>query len=143
MEARFRARAEKIVRGSIGKDMGMSVDDAKEGHCVVRMPTDGAVQNGAGRVHGGAITALIDNAATAAAWAHEGLGKDAWGTTISLTCNFLDAGKSADLIADARVKRRGRSTVFIEINVSDTDERSIAQGLVTYKLNSGGRRAEA
>ena len=137
MGVKYRARAEKIVTGSIGKQMRMTIDHAAEGHCVVRMPTDGSVQNGAGRVHGGAITALIDNAATAAAWSYEGLGKDAWGTTISLTCNFLDAGKSADLLADAQVKRRGRSTVFIEINVSDTDSRRIAQGLVTYKLSAG------
>tara|TARA_Y100000588_G_scaffold300539_1_gene322096 strand:+ start:162 stop:578 length:417 start_codon:yes stop_codon:yes gene_type:complete len=137
MEAGYRARAEKIVTGSIGKQMRMTVEAATEGRCVVRMPTKGAVQNEAGRVHGGAITALIDNAATAAAWSYEGLGKDAWGTTISLTCNFLDAGKTADLIADAQVKRRGRSTVFIEINVSDAANRAIAQGLVTYKLSPG------
>ncbi len=88
-------------------------------------------------MHGGAITALIDNAATAAAWAYRGLGKEALGTTISLTCNFLNAGKAADLIADARVTRRGRSTVFVEIHVADTDDRAVAQGLVTYKLNPG------
>lgn len=137
MEVEYRKRAEKIVTGSIGAQMGMTIDAAAEGHCVVRMPTNGAVQNGAGRVHGGAITALVDNAATAAAWSFKGLGKDPWGTTISLTCNFLNAGKTADLIADAHVKRRGRSTVFIEIDVSDDDEREIAQGLVTYKLNPG------
>lgn len=137
MEAKYRARAEKIVTGSIGKHMSMTIEEASEGRCIVRMPTDGDVQNGAGRVHGGAITALIDNAATAAAWSYSGLTKDAWGTTVSLTCNFLDAGKDADLIADAQVKRRGRSTVFLEINVSDTDGRAIAQGLVTYKLNPG------
>ena len=137
MEAKYRVRAEKIVGGSIGKQMHMTIDEATEGRCIVRMPTNGAVQNEAGRVHGGAITALIDNAATAAAWAYKGLGKDAWGTTISLTCNFLDAGQNADLIADARVKRRGRSTVFVEINVSDAENRDIAQGLVTYKLSPG------
>ena len=142
MEAKYRRRAEKIVTSSIGGQMGMTVDDAAEGRCVVRMPAVGAVQNGAGRVHGGAITALIDSAATAAAWSYKGLGKNAWGTTISLTCNFLEAGKIADLIADARVKRRGRSTVFVEIDVSDTDDRTIAQGLVTYKLNPGEYNAD-
>lgn len=137
MEAAYRSRAERIINGSLGGMLGMTVDDASEGRCIVRMPAEGDVQNGAGRVHGGAITALIDNAATAAAWAYKGLKKDPWGTTISLTCNFLDAGKSADLIADAQVTRRGRSTVFLEIHVTDADERTIAQGLVTYKLNPG------
>ena len=137
MELRYRSRAEKVIAGSLGSILRMTVDEAAEGHCVVRMPTDGDVRNGAGRVHGGAITALIDNAATAAAWSYKDLGKDAWGTTISLTCNFLNAGKTGDLIADARVKRRGRSTVFVEINVSDNENNAIAQGLVAYKLSTG------
>lgn len=57
MEVKYRRRAEKIVTGSIGTQMGMTIDEAAEDRCVVRMPTDGTVQNGAGRVHGGAITA--------------------------------------------------------------------------------------
>jgi uncharacterized protein (TIGR00369 family) len=138
MDAAYRSKAELIVGGSLGGVLRMLVEEAAEGHCIVRMPTDGDVQNGTGRVHGGAITALIDSAATAAAWAYKDLGRNPRGTTVSLTCNFLDAGKTADLIADARVTRRGRSTVFVEINVSDTDDRAIAQGLVTYKLNPGG-----
>jgi acyl-CoA thioesterase len=137
MEAAYRSKAEGIIKGSLGGLLGMTVDEASEGRCVVRMPAEGEVQNGAGRVHGGAITALIDNAATAAAWAYKGLRDDAWGTTISLTCNFQGPGKTADLIADARVTQRGRSTVFVEIHVTDEDDRTIAQGLVTYKLNPG------
>lgn len=137
MEAAYQSKAQKIIAGSVGGLLGMTVDLAVEGRCVVRMPTGGDAQNGAGRVHGGAITALIDNAATAAAWSYKNLGKDARGTTISLTCNFLDASKASDLIADARVTRRGRSTVFVEIHVADTDDKAVAQGLVTYKLNSG------
>lgn len=137
METTYQTKAERIVNKNIGIFLGMTIDEVEEGHCAVRMPAAGDAQNGTGRVHGGAITALIDNAATAAAWAHSGLSEDARGTTISLTCNFLDAGKTADLIADARVVRRGRSMVFVEIDVTDADERAIAHGLVTYKLNPG------
>lgn len=137
MTIAYRSRAEKIIAGSLGGVLRMTVEEAAEGRCVIRMPAEGTVQNGAGRVHGGAITALIDNAATAAAWAYEGLGRGARGTTVSLTCNFLDAGKTADLLATARVTRRGRSMVFVEIEVSDMQNRAIAQGLVTYKLNAG------
>lgn len=137
MNSAFHSKAQDIIGVSMGTLLGMQVVETSEGRCVIRMPAEGDVQNGVGRVHGGAITALIDNAATAAAWAHPGLGSDAMGTTISLNCNFLDAGKTADLIAEARVTRRGRSMVFLEIMVTDTDDRTIAQGLVTYKLNPG------
>lgn len=137
MAAAYKSQAERITGGSVGGLLGMTVEEATEGRCILRMPAGGNAVNGAGRVHGGAITSLIDNAATAAAWAYEGTTDKAWGTTISLTCNFIGAGKDADLLADARVKRRGRSMVFLEIDVSDTDDRVIAQGLVTYKFSPG------
>ncbi len=41
MEAAYQSRAEKIIAGSIGGLLGMTVDKAAEGRCVVRMPTDG------------------------------------------------------------------------------------------------------
>lgn len=137
MSATYRPQAERIVGGSVGGLLGMTVEEVTEGRCVLRMPAGGEALNGAGRVHGGAITSLIDNAATAASWAYKGTTDKAWGTTISLTCNFMGAGKDADLIADARVKRRGRSMVFLEINVTDTNDTVIAQGLVTYKFSPG------
>ena len=49
--------------------------------------------------------------------------------------DFLAAGSATDLTAEARVVRRGRSMVFIEIDVADSNQLAIAQGLVTYKLD--------
>jgi uncharacterized protein (TIGR00369 family) len=138
MEAAYRSQAERIIGSSVGVLLGMTVEEVSEGRCLLRMPAEGNALNGAGIVHGGAITALVDNAAVAAAWLYEGTTDKARGATISLTCNFIGVGKGADLIADARVKRRGRSMIFLEVNVTDTNERDIAQGLVSYKFNPGG-----
>ena len=85
-------------------------------------------------VHGGAISSLVDTAATIAAWSGLESLDNARGTTISLTVTFVAAARGRDLVADARVVRRGKTICFCEVDVQDGEGTTIAQGLVTYKL---------
>lgn len=89
-------------------------------------------------VHGGAVSALIDTAAMAAAWsAIEFDGELPKGTTVGLTVDFLAAARAQELLADARVLRRGSSLCFCEVKVTGADDsKLLATGLVTYKLGS-------
>ena len=83
-------------------------------------------------VHGGAISALIDTAAMAAAWSAIEFEQPPKGTTVGFTVDFLSAGRGADLLADARVLRRGSTLCFCEVRVSPAgDEGPVATGLVT------------
>ena len=69
-------------------------------------------------VHGGAVSALVDTAAMAASWsAIEFDGEPPKGTTVGLTVDFLAAARAQNLVADARVLRRGRSLCFCEVKV--------------------------
>ena len=86
-------------------------------------------------VHGGAISSLLDVAATAAAWAHEFASPpQRWGTA-SLTVDFLRPAKGRDLEAVARVVRRGRRMCFCQVEARDSDG-AVATGLVVYALDS-------
>lgn len=85
-------------------------------------------------VHGGAIGALVDTAAMAAAWAVDELPAELRGSTVGLTVDFLAAARGRDLTATARVLRRGLSLCFCEVEVAEDDGRLVAKGLVTYKL---------
>lgn len=85
-------------------------------------------------VHGGSISALIDTAATAAAWATDQVPENLRGTTVSLNVNFLAAARGEDLSAEARVIRRGKSLCFIEVDVTGAKGGAVAKGLVTYKM---------
>jgi len=85
-------------------------------------------------VHGGAIAALIDVAATAAVWSGADLAVQQRGTTVGFTVNFLTAGRGQDLVATARVLRRGGMLCTCEVTVGDADGSAVAQALVTYKL---------
>ncbi len=86
-------------------------------------------------VHGGAISSLVDVAATAACWASDQLPQGARGTTIGFSINFLAAGRGQDLVATARVIQRGRSLCVCEVEVQGKDGAAVARATVTYKLS--------
>ena len=86
-------------------------------------------------VHGGALCALVDTAAMAASWsAHDVEGGLLRGTTVGLSVDFVAAAQGAEVSADARVIRRGKSLCFCDVDVTDAGGRLVAKGIVTYKL---------
>jgi uncharacterized protein (TIGR00369 family) len=85
-------------------------------------------------VHGGAIASLIDTAATVAAWSDAELPAKVRGTTVNLIVAYLAAAQQEDLQATARVLHRGRSLVYLDVEVKGASGKAIAKGLVTYKL---------
>ncbi len=56
------------------------------------------------------------------------------GTTVGLTVTYLVSAEGEDLRATARVLRRGRSLVYLDVEVQSVSGISVARGLVTYKL---------
>ena len=104
------------------------------GYAEVLMPYRRELATLGDTVHGGAIGSLIDSAATAAAWSEAEVAAGSRGTTIGFTVNFVAAARGRNLTAKARVIQRGRTLCFSEVDVFDADERLVAKGLVTYKL---------
>ncbi len=88
MEAAAYNKLERIIGGNLEGCLAMSIEEAGDDRCVLRMPAADNALNAIARVHGGAITALVDTAATGAAWARDGLTKAARGATVSLTATF-------------------------------------------------------
>ena len=89
----------------------------------------------ADQVHGGAISALIDAAATAVAWSGvDPASPPSFGTTVTLDVRFLSPARGCDLVATATAPRRGRSICFSHVDVTDPEGNLIAQGDSVYKL---------
>jgi hypothetical protein len=76
----------------------------------------------------------IDTTATVAAWSGATVPANGRGITVGLTVNYLAAAQSEDLRAIARVLRRGRSLVYLDVEVQNAAGTLVAKGLVTYKL---------
>ena len=112
----------------------LRLEAAAHGVARVRLPFDLAILNAGGPkvpIHGGAIAALIDTAACAAIWT---LPETRNSATVSLSVNYTGPGIASDLVAEAKVRRKGRRLASVNVEVRDNGDALIADGLVTYKI---------
>lgn len=121
--------------------LGLQLDEVRKDFCRMRLPFRPELRTAADMVHGGAIASLIDSAGVMAVWSNVDPGVTR-GATASLTVNYLAAAQAVDLTAVAQVIRRGRSVVFVDVDVTAPSGERIAKGLVTYKLGYGQKRTE-
>ncbi len=116
--------------------LDLRLEELAPGIAVMRLPYRTEIANGAGAVHGGAITSLVDTVfyvahATVFGWEQPTV-------TTSLTCNFLAAARQgADLVARANVVKSGKRLVYGEVSVY-TGETLVAHATVSY-LNTDRR----
>jgi uncharacterized protein (TIGR00369 family) len=118
--------------------LGYQIEALSPDFCRMRLPFRPEFHQAGGVIHGGFIASLIDTAGVGAILStlDQGANGGGGGGSINLTVNFLAAARGVDLTAEARVARRGRSIVFVEAQVTTPSGELIAQGMVTYKINS-------
>ncbi len=114
--------------------LGIQLTTMQPGVATLNLPFAGPLVTIGTIVHGGAIASLIDTAAAVAAWSDAEVPTNVRGTTVNLTVTYLAPAEKEDLQAVARVLRRGRTLVYLDVEVSSASGRAIAKGLVTYKL---------
>jgi uncharacterized protein (TIGR00369 family) len=115
-------------------ELGIRVASIGTDEAVLELPFKPELATIGEVVHGGAIGALIDTAAMAAAWATDEIPENPAGSTVSLSVNFATAASGVDLRAEARVaKRRGRLS-FCDVTVTDPDGTVVAHGIATYRF---------
>jgi uncharacterized protein (TIGR00369 family) len=123
-----------IERAPFSALLGLKIESAANGEARVRMPFRLDLLNEGGPqvpIHGGAIASLIDTAAVTAVWTDP---KTQQSATISMTINYLNAGISTDLIATAKVRKRGRRVASLSVEVVDEAGQVIADSLVIFKV---------
>ena len=116
--------------------LGLQIDEVCPDFCRMRLPFRPGLRTEGEVVHGGAIASLIDSAGVVAVWSNVPPGITR-GATASMTVNYLAAAEAVDLVAEARVIRRGRSIVFVDVDVVSPFGERLAKGSLVYKLSSG------
>lgn len=124
--------AHRIANEQFAALLGARLRESGEDRVVVELPYRAKL--GVGRIHGGAISSLIDIAATAAFWSCPRLGPRARGATVGFTVNFLKLAVGTDLVATATVRRRGGTLCTGDVSVYDVYGEEVAVAVVTYKL---------
>ena len=92
-----------IVGSPLGRLLGVEPDALDADRARIRLPFRSEVTTAGDLVHGGAIAALVDVAATAAVWTAADLARNPRGTTIGFSLNFLAPARGQDLFAEACV----------------------------------------
>lgn len=135
----FAQLADSTARSPLGRHLDWHAEHIADDRARMRMPFAEHNVTVGNMVHGGAISALADAAATAACWATPEAGASSRGATVSLTVNFLRAALGANLVADARVVQRGGSLCVADVEVRDDGGALIALARATYKLSHQAR----
>lgn len=103
---------------------------AKAGEAEVELHTQPYHLQHLGFIHGGVISTLMDNTGWYAAVSNLGEGRTA--VTMEIKINYLKPASGTHLIASAKVKRQGRSTSFVTIELHDEGKLAFATG--TYAV---------
>ena len=114
--------------------LGMKLSDMAPDRVTLELPFRDSLVTIGTTVHSGALASLIDTAAMVAAWSGAETPENLRGTTVALSITFLAPADGEDVVADASVLRRGRNLAFVDVDVRTVGGRSVAKGLVTYKL---------
>lgn len=128
--------AARILRENFApwvQDLNISFDNIEEGLAILRVPPSEHLYRVGGTVCGQAIMALADTAMVFAIAAYSGDLVPM--TTVNQTSSFLRPAADADLIAEARIIKRGRAILYGEVNLhTGLPEKSIAHVTSTYML---------
>ena len=133
-----RARFKRIA---FAERLGMTIAELAHDRAVLHLPYRLEHMNAGGVLNGGASASLVTMTGTLAAWT--GVDVDAKGDLrcVDLSVQYLNAGREEDLLAEARVLRRGRDVVFLDVAVRSRAGVPICQGLLTYHTAETNGRA--
>jgi uncharacterized protein (TIGR00369 family) len=122
-----------IPASPFAKELGIEIVSLRPDHAQLRLPWAPKLATMGDVVHGGAIAALLDTAGMAAAWSDDFEPEKTAGATVSMNVNYAAAAVASDLLADARVVRRGRSLCFCEVRVTDAAGTVVAHGSMVHR----------
>lgn len=134
-QADIRNPAQLIAAAPFARLLGMKVESAGDGEAIAMLPFDLKTLNAGGPnvpIHGGAIASLVDFAACAAVWT---LPETQRSATVAMSVNFTGPAVSSDLLAHARVRRKGRRVASLTVEVRDRAGALVADAIVTYKIS--------
>jgi uncharacterized protein (TIGR00369 family) len=136
-DKRTQGQATALARGWLENSpfvahLGIGLELLEPGRAVLSMPFSGSLPTMGDVIHGGAISALVDTAAAAAAWSGAEVPERPRASTVGITVDFLRPARGQGVRAYARVVRRGGSGLcFCEVKVAAEGGTAVATALVT------------
>jgi uncharacterized protein (TIGR00369 family) len=120
--------------------LGVTVADLSDDHAVLVLPARAAHLNAGGVLNGGASASLLAMAGTLAAWTGIDLDADPGLRCVDLSVQYLARAGQEDVVAEARVLRRGRSLTVLDVALTARAGEPICRGLLSYHTSDHGPR---
>ena len=119
--------------------VGIEMTFAERGHVVGRVKLRDEHLNYNEVVHGGVISSLVDSVAGGCVRTVRSLEeiKARPHATSDLHVVYLSPATGAELVAEGRIVKQGRTAIFTEVDVTDDRGRLVARGLVTFVIGAG------
>ena len=131
----FAARITEWGRGTMIDSHGTRFVSAGQGRAVAQLDFKPDLTQLTGLFHAGAIIALADETATAAAmWETNPSGEfrpELFPLTLQMSANLIRNTDRGTLVAEAEIVHRGRTTLVVDVRVSDDRQRLIAKFVAT------------
>ena len=131
----FAARIASWARGTMIESHGTRFVSAGQGRAVAHLDFKPALTQLTGLFHAGAIIALADETATAAAmWELNPSGEfrpELFPLTLQMSANLIRNTNRGTLVAEAEIVHRGRTTMVVDVRVSDDQHRLLAKFVAT------------
>lgn len=119
-------------------DLGITIDDQREGYVRLSLPHDDSLTNpGSDVMQGGVVATLIDHGGGAALRTTLDRPRETAHASTELNVSFVQPA-DGDLTAEAEVIRVGGSMAVVQVDVTtgtDGDERTVAAGRVSLFLD--------
>ena len=115
--------------------IGFELAEVGEGRAIVTLETGPQHTNPMGTTHGGILCDIADSAMGIAF--HSTLSPGESFTTVELKINFFRPVWKAQLRAEGKVVRRGKTVGYVECEVSDENGRAIAKASSTCLVLRG------
>lgn len=130
------AEADRFLKENLApwvQDLDITFENIGDGSITLRVPPSDRLNRLGGMVCGQAIMALADTAMVFAV--ASAAGGFVPMTTVNQTSSFLRPAADADLIAEARIVKRGKTLMYGEVNLhTGIPEKLIAHVTSTYML---------
>jgi len=133
MTERVRTLAARFESMPYNRRLGVRVEAGSADAVRIRVPYKDENSNPGRALHGGVPASAIDIAGTLAAWAGLEDRPGLRGGTLDLSVDYLAAAIGEDIVAEARVLRRGKEIVYADVEVANDAGKMIAKGLVTHR----------
>lgn len=127
------------------RTLGLERAESTRGGVRIRLAHRGDNANRNGTLHGGVIASLVETAgslalerATASAPSPSAPASASRPTAVDLSIHFVAPAVERDVVADARVVRRGRVVGFADVDVATEDGATIARGMLAARTGTAG-----